>query len=433
MEIEVQKTTILTPHHVDPHAEPKEIPLNIFDLFASDNNIAVLFAFAAPTPSNADIIEALSKALLHFPLLTAQLGRTRPHRRPCLILGGGCGGALVVEATVDAALSDHLPLEPSPDFALLHPSTDGTGHLLQVQLNRFKCGGLVVGAMAHHRVADGQSMSKFFVAWGRTVRGVPIDPLPLYDQSWLKPRCPTKCEFQHWDLEFINKKDVFANSYQKNVHPSEITNVLLSYSSEYIAGNLKARMKGKYTTFETLLAHLWRKITVARGLDGWDHTSLRVTVNGRPRMRPPVPSAYFGNLVLNAYPELEVKRLLGEGGLERAAEVIRGAIRKVDERYFQSVIDFGAMHEEEELVPVYDTEGNVLSPVVEVDSWLKFEFEEMDFGGGGKLCAFLPSWVPLEGCVIFVPRVEKDGGINVVVVVLKEEAAKLKQISHSFD
>jgi hypothetical protein len=34
--------------------------------------------------------------------------------------------------------------------------------LFQVQLTRYKCGGLVIGTVSQHLVADGQSMSIFF-------------------------------------------------------------------------------------------------------------------------------------------------------------------------------------------------------------------------------------------------------------------------------
>ncbi|KAG9448686.1 hypothetical protein H6P81_008651 [Aristolochia fimbriata] len=69
-------------------------------------------------------------------------------------------------------------------------------------------------------------------------------------------------------------------------------------------------------------------------------------------------------------------------------------------------------------------EGGILSPNLEVDCWLGFDFHEMDFGGGG-LCGFLPSWVPVEGVVIIKPSLHGDedkggGGIDVVVTLLEE-------------
>ncbi|CAL9083252.1 unnamed protein product [Musa textilis] len=428
MEVQVRSSTVLA--HGDPNTEPRQVPLTIFDRFACDIHIAALYAFTAPTPSNADIVGGLSETLAHFPMLTARLGHDRGGR-PCLVLGGG-GGALVVEATVSSTLAEHMPLEPSPDLLLLHPPTEDAPHLLNVQLNRFRCGGLVVGLSAHHKVADGQSMSAFLVAWGQTVRGVPVDPLPLYDRSWLKPRVPPRCEFQHWGLDFVPlpPRDGEFASHKNSVEPSRITNILLRYSSEFITGELKAETKAKYTTFETLLAHVWRKMTAARGLERGEETTIRITVNGRRRLKPPVPDRYFGNLVLNAYPR-STAETLARGGLEEAAKVVHEAIARTSGDYVQSMVDFGDMYGDEELVPVYGTEGNVLSPLVDAESWLRLRFEDVDFGGGGKLCAFLPTWVPLEGLVIFIPAAGEGGGVDVMVSLLREHAEVLRRTSHS--
>ncbi|KAJ0976115.1 hypothetical protein J5N97_018080 [Dioscorea zingiberensis] len=429
MEVKVTSSRILT----IPITHPTEIPLTIFDRFATNIHIAILYAFTPPTSSNAAIIAGLSNTLHHFPTLTGHLTNTS-HGRPCITLGDSNGGALLVEATVSSKLEHHLPLNPSPEFRLLHPEDVDAVHLLQVQLNRFQCGGLVIGVTAHHRVADGQSMSSFFVAWGKMVRGEAIDPLPVYDHhSWLIPRDPPLLQFNHWGTDFMplnsqqNESKVVA---RVDVDPSEITNLLLHFSQEFIA-ELKARTtSGKHTTFETLLGYLWRKVTIARKLDGEERTMVRVSVNGRPRLRPPVPPEFFGNLVLNAYPSAKV-RVLIEGGVAVAAAVVREAVRGVGEDYFRSFIDFGEVYGGEELVPCYDEDGNVLSPKMEVDSWLGFGFHEVDFGGGGSLCGFLPTWVPFEGLMMFVPAVAEDGGVDVFVTLLEEHAVILRKISHS--
>ncbi|PKA51806.1 Agmatine coumaroyltransferase-2 [Apostasia shenzhenica] len=422
MEVQLQRSfTIPSP---PKNTDPTELPLTVFDRFASNIYIAVLFAFSPPTPTNSHLIGALSETLhLHFPSFTARL--TPSH----LVLAADPGGALVVEAAVASSLEYHLPLLPSPEFALLHPPTEGASHLLQVQLNRFRCGGLVVGISAHHRIADGQTMSAFYVAWGRISRGLPVDPVPTYDLSWLTPRSPAKLEFEHWGTEFIADDDlsVHPNNF---IDPGETSNVLLQYSEDYITTKLKLELKGKFSTFEVLLGHLWRKITQARGLAAGEETMIRVSVNGRQRLRPPVPKEFIGNLVMNAYPTAKAGDLIA-GGLASAAQIIRLAVRRIDDGYIRSFIDFGEVHKEEDLVPVYDRYGNLLSPNLEVDSWLGFEFQEVDFGGGGALRAFLPTWVPMDGLVILLPRFGEGGGVDVVVALTKEHAENLKKISHS--
>lgn len=130
-----------------PLSQPSTaVPLTAFDLVAPTYHVTVLFAFSPPNPTNAALRTALEPTLPHFPLLTARLERRSPSSRPFLVTGEGGAGVLVVEATVSSPLSDHLPLTPSPDLALLHvPVTKGrTPHVLILQINRFACGGLVV-------------------------------------------------------------------------------------------------------------------------------------------------------------------------------------------------------------------------------------------------------------------------------------------------
>ncbi|KAK1278296.1 Agmatine coumaroyltransferase-2 [Acorus gramineus] len=103
---------------------------------------------------------------------------------------------------------------------------------MRVQLTRFGCGGLVVGATADHRVADGQSMSTFFTAWASCVRGFGVSPLPVFDR--------------------------------------------LTYTCEFLK-KLKSRLPPNYSTFSALLGHVW----------------IYVSVNGRPRLK--LPHEFFGN------------------------------------------------------------------------------------------------------------------------------------------
>ncbi|XP_039113781.1 agmatine hydroxycinnamoyltransferase 1-like [Dioscorea cayenensis subsp. rotundata] len=432
MEVKVTSTTTLT----SPLSQPSEVPLTIFDRFALNIHVAILYAFSRPTSANANIISALSKILVHFPTLTANLS-TNSHGRPCLTVGGPDGGALVVEATVSSKLEDHLPLTPSPDFRLLHPEVNDAKHLLQVQLNRFECGGLVIGITSHHRVADGQSMSSFFLAWGKMVRGVPIDPLPVYDQSWLKPRDPPLVQFDHWGTDFIPLSPQ-PNEFKATpvyADPSEITNMLFHYTPEFIM-RLKAHTNKlsteKYTTFETLAGYIWRKVTIARQLDDEEGTMLSVPVNGRRRLQPPMPSEFFGNLVLDVYPKAKARALI-EGGVAKAVGIVREAVRAIGNDYFRSFIDLAEVYKDRNLVPCYETDGNVLSPNMEVDSWLGFGLDEIDFGGGGKLCGISLTWVPFEGLSIFIPSLSQDGGLDVFVSLLEKDAMRFREISHSLD
>ncbi|KAI3991544.1 hypothetical protein MKX01_026878, partial [Papaver californicum] len=95
---------------------------------------------------------------------------------------------------------------------------------------------------------------------------------------------------------------------------------------------------------------------------------------------------YFGNLVLWAYPTLKVKELL-QASHSHVAKAIHDEVIRVDSRYFKSFINFGATtkggdDEGEDLEAITPEFGNTLCPNLEVDSWLRFQFHDLDFGGG---------------------------------------------------
>uniref|UniRef100_A0A0D3HHX8 Transferase family protein n=1 Tax=Oryza barthii TaxID=65489 RepID=A0A0D3HHX8_9ORYZ len=401
MEVQVKRTLVVPPL---PSRETEEAPLTVFDLVAPTYHVTVLFAFSPPNPTTSALLDALSATLSHFPLLTARIERRGGRRRPFFVTGRGGAGALVVEAEVSSELADHLPLAPSPELARLHPpvNTDApTPHVLLVQINRFACGGLVVASSAHHQAADGFSMSTFFHAWTDAVRrnGAPLLDRPVpYGPGALSPRRPPRCEFEHRGKEFLPHDGVTSRQGQGadtgavRIDPSEVANVLLHYPSEFVA-ELKRRAQGKYTTFETVSAHVWKKITAVRGLDAGARTSVNVSVNGRAR--------------------------LGTGTA--------------------SFIDFGALHvdggsdEEEPLEPADVEDPGVLSPDVDSDSWLHLELHRLDLGRGGRLAGIMPAKVPEDGVVVVMPSLRKDGGVEVFVALWEKHAHELTNIAYTMD
>ncbi|KAK9133392.1 hypothetical protein Scep_012920 [Stephania cephalantha] len=343
--------TIPTPNKPNSTSSlPILVPLTIFDKAAIDLHFAVLCAFRPPMPSNEVMKEALSK---------------------------------------------NLPFEPPKEVSHLLPSSiEGIEELLQIQLNRYACGGLVIGLTAHHRVYDGQSMSGFFVAWARLVRGLDIDPLPYLDRhKILVPRNPPIIEFDHHSIEFRKT----TNNLPDTPIPSSPIEVLsISFSNEFI-NKLKV------------------KVTLARELKLDEWTQVRVAVNGRTRMKPPVPMEFVGNLVLWAYPKLRVKEVL-HGSYGHVAKAIHDAVAKIDHKYFQSFIDFGekaSQFEEEQETTSQLEIGNTMCPNLEVDSWMRFQFRELDFGGEA-LCV-LPSNHTRGRVLIFIPSCQEGGGVDVVM------------------
>uniref|UniRef100_A0A0D9XWP1 Transferase family protein n=1 Tax=Leersia perrieri TaxID=77586 RepID=A0A0D9XWP1_9ORYZ len=321
--VQVKKTFVVPP----PQRDTEEVPLTVFDLVAPAYHVTVLFAFSPPNPPTSDLVDALSATLPQFPLLTARLDHHHHagRLRPCFVTGRGGAGALVVEAEVtsSSSLSDHLPLVPSPELAGLQPPVVETQHVLLVQINRFACGGLVVASSTQRQVADRFSMGIFYNAWA-------------------DPRVATS---QGHGIRVVD--------------PCEIANLLLHFPTEFVA-ELKRRAQGKYTTFETVTAHVWKSITTVRGLDAGTRTS----VSGRGRLGGTAvlpKEGFFGNLVLTASSGTTARELT-ISTLADVAALVRKGIRAVDRRYFRSFIDFGALHNDDDEEPLEPANMDVPGP-----------------------------------------------------------------------
>ncbi|KAK4408436.1 Agmatine coumaroyltransferase-2 [Sesamum angolense] len=357
-------------------------PLSVFDKVTYDQHVAVIYAYNPPTPPNAAIEFGVRKALAAYREWAGRLSRDS-NGEPIILLNDE--GVKFVEASVDRPLSETVHFRPSATLLSLHPSLEGVVELVQVQVTRFSCGSMVVGFTAHHLVADGHATSSFLVAWGQACRGLGVNPLPFRDRTIFSPRNPPNFESEH--------RGGFLNEWNQQA----------------------------LQHLESLVAHLWRAITKARGLNGLETTQVRISVDGRYRLNPRVPNEYFGNLVLWAFAKAKVNDLLSEP-LPYATKLLHEAVMKVDDSYFKSFIDF-ANHKvkKEDLVPnaVADTKESILWPNLEVDSWLRFPFYDLDFGCGGPYI-FMPSFSPTEGMIFLLPSFTGDGSIDVLSLYFRK-------------
>ncbi|VAI01072.1 unnamed protein product [Triticum turgidum subsp. durum] len=442
MKVKIESSKIVKPSYEDGEApaHAQRVPLSVFDKVTYGEHVALIFAFRPPNPPNSEVELGLAKALAVY---REWAGRIRDGRRSVLL---NDAGARFVEATVDAPMAVSMPSGPSPEVRLLHPRIDGSPvELVQVQLTRFSCGSLAVGFAGHHQIADGQATANFLAAWGLATRRLPLSPLPVCDRSTrFAPRDPPLVEFPHREVEYRapapNKKRDIALDDEKEeigfgVAGHDKVKVHRMHLSKDFVAQLKARASSAlppsrrgYTTFQSVVAHLWRAITAARGLAAGVTTKVRISVNGRTRMRPPVPRDYFRNVVLWAFPRSNVGELVSRP-VGHAAELIYRAVAGVDNAYFRSFVDFAAEVEAEGLIPTADSEQAVLCPDLEVDAWLGINFHGLDFGGGGPFCV-VPTYYPMEGSLFLVPSTLGDGSMEAYVALFHNHLEEFKRICH---
>lgn len=423
MEVGIVSSELLKPTIAQP--PNAAIPLNIFDKATFNIQVPMIYVGRTPMPPIAALREGLAKALNHFPVLAGRIGVDQ-QSRPAILLNDA--GIRLIVARVNADMEELFPVYPSERMTPLHPCIEDIDELFLVQLNQFKCGGVVIGLSIHHRAGDGQSTSNFLVAWSQIVRGLAVDPMPNHDRAAIAAsRRHLNIEFNHKDIEFRNDPSP-PPTVDSSVDPIE--NVVSHYSVQDIK-SLKSTVERsdsgrKATTFECVLADIWKKVTIARKIKGDELTQVRIAVTGRSRIQQ-VPMEYFGNIVLWAHPTLKAKDLVSSS-LASVTKAIRDSVSQIDDRYFQSFKDFGAVVKpDEDLVGAAPDIADSLSPHVEIDSWLRLQFHEIDFGSGAPH-AFIPACLPIEGLMIFLASCTEKGAADVVVALHKSTVAYFRQI-----
>ncbi|KAJ0963167.1 hypothetical protein J5N97_028289 [Dioscorea zingiberensis] len=264
-----------------------------------------------------------------------------------------------------------MPFKRSPALRSLQLGLSDVEELVQVQLTRFPCGSLILGFTTHHLVVDGHATSNFLVAWGLNTHGISIDPFPFHDRSIFATRSRSQFDYEHQGVEFVTKK--LGGSSMEDGDQSS-------------------------------------------GLPGYKMTQIQISVNGPMRLiHPPVLKEYFGNLVLWVFPFVSIEELKCNP-LRFIIELIHNEILKVNNDYFQSFIDFSSSKciIAKGLVPSANMNKSILSPNLEVDSWLRFPFYDLDFGGGYRYY-FMLTYIPVEDMLFLLHSFIGDGSIDAFI------------------
>ncbi|KAM0892304.1 hypothetical protein ACQ4PT_025841 [Festuca glaucescens] len=265
--------------------------------------------------------------------------------------------------------------------------------LLQIKLNRYKCGGLAIGLTAHHHAADGISMSTVLTTWASEVlQGRDFTaPSAFLDRGITAlPRSVPTPVLDHQSTEFKGEDPAAPLCKFKNI--------TVRFTAEFV-DELKALVDARCSTFHCMLAHLWKKTTAARGLAPEEFTQVR-----------DVLSWSYGDVV----------------------GAIRDAVARIDGDYIRSFVDFGAVADAQGEELTAPTAGTMCCPNLEVDSWLGFMFHQVDFGGGPP-AAFQPPDLPVEGLTVFVPSCVPKGGVDVYMAVAEDHVTAFQQICHYLD
>lgn len=408
---------LVTPSEETPR---KNLWLSQFDLMATRGHTPLVFFYRSGVEASTDdffnvarLKGSLAKALVAFYPFAGRLS------------GGGGGraevdcrnqGALFVVAQSDLSFDDFNMFQPSPKLRRLFvPRVEPPDITCGIQVTFLKCGGVAIGLAVHHFVVDAISTFHFFQTWAAISNGkssAAVEP-PCHDRTLLRARSPP-----------VVHPDAFSVFYPM-MNLCEPSGVALGCEAFVVSRDQIAALKqacggGAVTTFCALSAHIWKCASALRPMPPDATTRLTFRANIRHKLRPQLPSGYFGNALIRVAASGEVREIVAEE-LRSVAGRIGGAIRRIDDELVRSAIDYLEVAAERGSRPA---QGSFPTTELAVISWLGMPIYDADFGWGKPLVMMRAE--SERGGRVYLMDGGRDGDGSVRVVVCLE-AAILKE------
>ncbi|GLT43609.1 hypothetical protein SLA2020_175480 [Shorea laevis] len=408
--ITIKRTSSIRPARDTP---AKRLWMSRLDLRTMPRNHVPALFFYKPNGSpdffQAQVLkEALSNVLVPFYPMAGRLGRDESGRIEIIC---NAEGVLFIEAEADGVLDDLRDFAPSPQLQQLVPKVDYWGDissypLLLIQVTTFKCGGISLGLCSHHSLADGSSGFHFINSWSEMARGHSLSILPFIDRTILQSLMLPAPTFHH--IEFDPPPSI--NTPISSLRSSSLFKITKDQLNNLRAKSNKSGDTTRYSSYSILAAHIWRCVSKARGLSDDQPTKLFFPVDGRTRLRPPLPPGYFGNAIFIASTVALSGDLLSEP-FSNTVERIHKAIKQFDDAYLKSALTY--MEKVPSKHMASPGENNLRCPNLFIISWWRLPIHDADFGWGRPI--FMGRATIGEGMSYILPSPTDDGSVTLMI------------------
>ncbi|KAL7139819.1 hypothetical protein ABFS83_09G079000 [Erythranthe nasuta] len=433
MKIVVKESTM-----VRPAAETPRVSLwnSNVDLVMNNFHITSVYFYRRPAAADGSFFdaavlkEALGRAtVLFYPIA----GRLKKDENGRFEIDCNAEGVLFVEAESDGVVDDFGDFAPSLELRRhLIPVVDysrgfSTYPLLLLQVTHFKCGGVTLGVGMQHHVADGFSGLHFINTWSDMARGLTAATVPPFiDRSILRARDPPLPQFEHIEYQYPPKPPADETTTTVSLFkltPDQLNNLKSKFKSSDDEIN---NAVSSYTSFQMVVAHIWRCVTRARGLPRAQETKLYISTDGRSRLRPALPPGYFGNVIFTAAPVAVSGDILLEP-VTYAAGKIRAALARMDDEYMRSALDY--LELQGDVKAVARGPQTFTCPDLGVISWVRLPVYDADFGWGRPVYMG-PGGLAYEGrCFLMPPPpANEEGGLLVAMSLQKQHMESFKEL-----
>uniref|UniRef100_A0A7N0TGT0 Uncharacterized protein n=1 Tax=Kalanchoe fedtschenkoi TaxID=63787 RepID=A0A7N0TGT0_KALFE len=381
------------------------------------------------------LITSLGETLVDFYPVAGRL-RYIPDAGGRVELECNSEGVTLIEAESDMKIEDLGDFSPSPLISSLIPRVDYLTQpieetpLVLVQLTRFTCGGISVGFANSHTIMDGQSAMLFISEWCKRARGV-VDPVrPFLDRTILKPSGGGGGVVDDGNggdgglhEDYTPPPLLVGRSDDREERRKETAVTTFQLSAKQVAklkskANLDNASPKPYTRYEAIAAHLWRCCSKARHHTASQATRVRIVTNISNRLKPPLPPAFFGNMVLRIGVEATSGDLINNplGGV---SALIRKKVGSVDDKYARDALAYLERQPDVTRFRNYHslgcTKGEFFgNPNLEITSWLSLPLYGTDFGWGPE-DYMGPGGIGFDGKFFVLPGLDEDGSVVILL------------------
>ncbi|KAF7154477.1 hypothetical protein RHSIM_Rhsim01G0027700 [Rhododendron simsii] len=435
MQIKMKESSVVKPAKETPKHTLRSSNL---DLLVPSYHVPTIYFYKPDGSSNFFdtrlLKEALSNCLVVFYPVAGRLKRREEG-------GGGfdvdCNGegVLFVEAESEGVIDDFGDFTPCFELQQLIPSSDESFSLplLMLQVTYFKCGGASLGVGFQHTLVDGISAIHFINAWSDMTRGLSVTILPFLDRSLLSGRDPPSSTYHHTEYNPPpSMNNPIYTTKEPQTSPKLTSTATIKITHDQL-NTLKANAKHdknskRYSTYETLAAHVWRCSCIARDLGDDQATKLYIATDGRSKLHPPLPHGYFGNVLFTAT-SLALSGDLRSKPLKSTAKKLRDALSRMDDDYLRSALDHLALQPD----PTALVRGahTFRCPNLNVVSWIRLPVHDADFGWGRPV-HMGPAGVRFEGIVYILPSPTGDGSLSLVICLEADHMEVFKAVFYDF-
>ncbi|KAJ8764153.1 hypothetical protein K2173_005066 [Erythroxylum novogranatense] len=326
-------------------------------------------------------------------------------------------GAVFIEATSDCTIKD---FDRAPTYVtqwrklLSVPVTDVLkgDPVVVVQLTWLKDGAATLGVGINHCVCDGIGGGEFLNSLASLAafecRVTDLKPKPVWDRQLLDPiKPPRPYPVNHQEFNRVPDLGGFISRFSKE----RLIPTSVSFDKRCLNELKRAALRLSttqpsgltFTSFEVLSAHVWRSWARALNLPPNQMLKLLFSINIRNRVKPSLPSGYYGNAFVLGCAQASVKDL-SEKGLGYASLLIKNAKDRVNNDYVRSVVQSVSLSRASP-----DSVG-----VLIMSQWSRLGLEMVDFGMGrpvhvGPICC--------DRYCLIVPVHSQTDAVKVVVAV----------------